>query len=119
MYKITVFSDSHSFHKKIEPYLEGGDILICGGDFTSRGYIQEIKNFFKWLEALDYDHLITIAGNHDWGFEVASYKCEELLKEYLLVDYLQDNLVVIGEDYQSSIKIYGSPWQPEFYNWAS
>ena len=24
----------------------------------------------------------------------------------------------MGEDYQSSIKIYGTPWQPEFYNWA-
>ena len=25
---------------------------------------------------------------------------------------------VIGEDYQTAVKVWGSPWQPEFYNWA-
>jgi hypothetical protein len=25
---------------------------------------------------------------------------------------------MMGEDYETSVKVYGSPWQPEFYNWA-
>ena len=24
----------------------------------------------------------------------------------------------MGEDSETAVKIYGSPWQPEFYNWA-
>jgi hypothetical protein len=44
--------------------------------------------------------------------------CQELLKFFPKVSYLQDNLEVIGEDYATAVKIYGSPWQPEFYNWA-
>jgi hypothetical protein len=44
--------------------------------------------------------------------------CKELLDFYNKVTYLQDNLEVIGEDYETAVKVYGSPWQPEFYNWA-
>jgi len=25
---------------------------------------------------------------------------------------------VIGEDYNTAVKVWGSPWQPEFFNWA-
>jgi hypothetical protein len=44
--------------------------------------------------------------------------CQELLNFFPKVSYLQDNLEVIGEDYATAVKIYGSPWQPEFWNWA-
>jgi hypothetical protein len=44
--------------------------------------------------------------------------CQEQLELYNKVTYLQDNLEVIGEDYETAVKVYGSPWQPEFYNWA-
>jgi hypothetical protein len=51
-------------------------------------------------------------------FEDNPMLAKDIMSYYPNVTYLQDNIEVIGEDYQSSVKVYGSPWQPEFYNWA-
>jgi len=52
------------------------------------------------------------------GFQDDPKMCQEQLDFYNKVTYLQDNLEVIGENYETAVKVYGSPWQPEFYNWA-
>jgi predicted phosphodiesterase len=117
--KITFISDTHNKHHEVTSLLPGGDLLIHAGDATSRGYSNEISEFLDWFNGLDgYTHKIFIAGNHDWGFQESPDMCRELLKFYPNVTYLQDNLEVIGEDYDSAVKVYGSPWQPEFWNWA-
>jgi predicted phosphodiesterase len=117
--KITFISDTHNKHHEVTSLLPGGDLLIHAGDATSRGYSNEISEFLDWFNSLDgYTHKIFIAGNHDWGFQESPDMCRELLKFYPNVTYLQDNLEVIGEDYDSAVKVYGSPWQPEFWNWA-
>jgi len=117
--RITFISDTHNKHNQVTHSLPGGDLLIHAGDLTGRGYQKEITNFLNWYNSLDnYTHKIFIAGNHDWGFQESPDMCRELLKLYPKVTYLQDNLEVIGVDYESGVKIYGSPWQPEFYNWA-
>ena len=117
--KITFISDTHNKHNQVTSSLPGGDLLIHAGDMSSMGYQEEITDFLKWFNGLDnYTHKIFIAGNHDWGFQESPDMCRELLKMYPNVTYLQDNLEVIGEDYETAVKVYGSPWQPEFYNWA-
>lgn len=117
--KITFISDTHTKHDQVTSILPGGDVLIHAGDMSSMGYEKEITNFLKWFNALDnYTHKVFIAGNHDWGFQESPDMCRELLKLYPNVTYLQDNTKVIGEDHETAVKIYGSPWQPEFYDWA-
>lgn len=117
--RITFISDTHNKHKQVTATLPGGDLLIHAGDATSMGYKHEIQQFLKWFDGLDnYTNKIFIAGNHDWGFQDDPKTCKELLDFYNKVTYLQDNIEVIGEDYQTAVKVYGSPWQPEFYNWA-
>lgn len=117
--RITLISDTHNKHNQITQDLPGGDLLLHAGDISSMGYEHEIKNFLKWYNGLDnYTHKIFISGNHDWGFKDSPDMCNELLKSFDKVTYLQDNMEVIGDDYQNSIKVWGSPWQPEFYNWA-
>jgi Icc-related predicted phosphoesterase len=117
--RITFISDTHNKHKQVTATLPGGDLLIHAGDATSMGYKHEIQQFLRWFDGLDnYTNKIFIAGNHDWGFQDDPKTCKELLEFYKKVTYLQDNIEVIGEDYQTSVKVYGSPWQPEFYNWA-
>jgi Icc-related predicted phosphoesterase len=112
MKRITVISDTHTKHKEL--YLPGGDILIHAGDIMNSGYnINDIKSFLKWFESQDYEELIFIAGNHDRLFEDSKSIVLQLLENYPLVTYLEDDYVNID-----GIKIYGSPWQPEFYNWA-
>jgi Icc-related predicted phosphoesterase len=117
--KITFISDTHNKHKEITSSLPGGDLIVHGGDISSMGYKHEIQEFLKWFNGLDnYTHKIFIAGNHDWGFQTNPEMCKELLEFYDKVTYLEDNMKVIGDDYQTAVKVWGSPWQPEFYNWA-
>ena len=119
MMRITFISDTHNKHSQLTHVLPGGDILIHAGDISSMGYKHEIQQFLKWFNGLDnYTHKIFIAGNHDWGFQKSPDMCREVMEIYPTVTYLQDNLEVIGDDYETAVKIYGSPWQPEFYNWA-
>ena len=117
--KITFISDTHTKHEQITSSLPGGDVIIHAGDVSSMGYKHELQQFLKWFNNLDnYTHKIFIAGNHDWGFQDSPEMCKELLEFYDKVTYLQDDLEVIGENYSTAVKVYGSPWQPEFFNWA-
>ena len=117
--RITFISDTHTKHEKLNGFLTGGDILIHAGDLTSRGYLTEIENFAKWYDKINnYDTKVFICGNHDFGFEDDNEKVKGLLTGYKTIEYLQDELLMVGEDYDTMIKIWGSPWQPEFHNWA-
>jgi len=120
--RITFISDTHTKHNKLTEFLPGGDILIHAGDLTSRGYETEIENFMWWYNKINnYKHKVFIAGNHDFGFQDDNEKIRENMKSYDTITYLQDELLVLGEgevEYIDMIKIWGSPWQPEFHNWA-
>ncbi len=117
--RITFISDTHTKHEKLNGFLDGGDMLIHAGDLTGRGYITEIENFMKWYDKINnYDTKIFIAGNHDFGFQDDNEKLRGLLTGYKTIDYLEDELMMVGEDYDTMIKIWGTPWQPEFHNWA-
>jgi Icc-related predicted phosphoesterase len=116
MIRITVLSDTHTRHGLIPMSdLPGGDILIHAGDIMNSGYNKnDIHDFLYWLSSLkQYDTKIFIAGNHDRMFENHPEEVQEWLNKHLNVDYLQDEAIMVD-----GIKIYGSPWQPEFYNWA-
>ena len=110
---ITFISDTHTKHKQIEKDLPGGDIIIHSGDMSSVGHKHEIENFCKWFDKLDYTHKIFIAGNHDFLFEKNPTESYNIIKSFDNITYLEDNLIIVND-----IKIWGSPWQPEFYNWA-
>ena len=117
--RITFISDTHTKHDKLNGFLPGGDILLHSGDLSSRGYITELEAFFKWYDKIDnYDTKAFICGNHDFGFQDDNEKVKGILTGYKTIEYLQDELLMVGEDYDTMIKIWGSPWQPEFHNWA-
>lgn len=113
--KFISISDTHTKHNQIPlEWLEPADCIIHAGDISSMGYLHEIKNFCSWFSKLDqYKHKIFIAGNHDWGFERNPNDVSLIIKEFPNITYLQDSSVEI-----EGIKIYGSPWQPEFFQWA-
>ena len=119
-FRITFISDTHNKHKQVTSSLPGGDLLIHAGDLSSMGYQHEIQGFCSWFNKLDnYDHKVFIAGNHDWGFQDNTEKIMEIVNSYKGIDYLQDDMILVGgENYDEMVKIWGSPWQPEFYNWA-
>lgn len=107
---IIAISDTHGQHEKLE--LPQGDMIIHAGDISSRGTQVEVKDFLEWYGNLNFNYKIFIAGNHDFYFEGIDPKA----MQYLLPDdliYLNDSSVVI-----EGIKIWGSPIQPRFYDWA-
>ena len=109
--RITFISDTHTKEQYLN--LPGGDLLIHSGDIMNSGYNKnDIHDFCKWFEVQDYDHKIFIAGNHDRMFEDHPLESNTIVNNYE-VTYLQDD-----EDLIEGVKIYGSPWQPWFYDWA-
>jgi Icc-related predicted phosphoesterase len=124
--KITFISDTHGKHNQLSKDLPGGDILIHAGDFMNSGYYKtEAIEFFKWFDSIkNYDNKIFIAGNHDRLMENEPEMILGELTGYKTIDYLQDEEIGIyhddlnGELSEDNIHIYGSPWQPEFFDWA-
>mgnify|MGYP001337605213 FL=1 len=107
--RIVCISDTHNCTSEIA--VPDGDLLVHSGDATITGTADEIARFSDWFSGLPHRHKVFVAGNHDWLFE----KDEQLARRLLdpSITYLQDSA---GE--VDGRKIYGSPWQPRFYDWA-
>lgn len=89
------------------------DLILIGGDICGHHSVIDqswwLKNEFKtWLENLPAKQIIGVAGNHDFIWEKAPH-----LVPKLPWTYLQDEVF----NYKGW-KIFGSPWQLRFYDWA-
>lgn len=130
--KIVCISDTHSLHRKMLHNLPEGDILVHAGDCTNMGEKYEVEQFVDWFKNIKgFTAKIFIAGNHDWSFQRINEPHHKgdydwfntLMNEESLLEsnviYLEDREYVINDPrFTKPIKIYGSPWQPEFFNWA-
>lgn len=89
------------------------DLVLIGGDIT-RGHgpldqsVWLHKEFKPWLTNLQTNKIIGVAGNHDFIWEKSPH-----LVPSMPWTYLQDSETEFKE-----WKIYGTPWQPRFYDWA-
>lgn len=130
--RIICISDTHSLHDRMLHSLPKGDVLIHAGDISNRGGERDVTNFIQWFQNIEgYDMKIFISGNHDHCFEqinkphhkrdydwLRHLMSEENLSQSDVV-YLEDDYVTyVTEEFSRPLKIYGTPWQPEFYNWA-
>lgn len=107
--RIVCLSDTHNCNEQID--VPDGDILIHSGDATTVGSVEQVKAFSDWFGGLPHGHKVFVAGNHDWLFERNNAFARTLLDRK--ITYLQDSSVEI-----EGLKIYGSPWQPRFFDWA-
>lgn len=108
---LTFISDTHRKHNELS--LPGGDILIHCGDFTDIGEFSDVKEFALFISKTNYKHKIVIAGNHDFAFENGyQNEAKKFLNDNGII-YLNDSGVTI-----SGINFWGSPVQPEFFDWA-
>jgi Icc-related predicted phosphoesterase len=87
-----------------------GDLLVHAGDFTMRGTLAEVALFNRWLGALPHPHKVVVAGNHDFAFERHKERARQALTG---ATYLEDEGIELG-----GLRIWGSPWQPRFGDWA-
>ena len=107
--RIICLSDTHNRLDEID--VPAGDLLIHAGDFSGRGTRREVEYFAADLAALPHRTKVVIAGNHDFLFETDSAKARDLLGDSCI--YLEDS----GCDVDG-LRIWGSPWQPWFHDWA-
>jgi predicted phosphodiesterase len=123
MPRVVLIADTHGLHDRMTQPVPEGDLLIHAGDFTNVGRVNEVVAAGVWLRKLGKRFpagVVIVAGNHDWMFEKNRFMAVQLLNQGLLgnervpeIIYLEDSGVEI-----KGLKIYGSPWQPSFMNWA-
>lgn len=108
MLRVVCISDTHSLHRNVQ--VPEGDLLIHAGDQCNHGLPSELRSFGRWYRSLPHAHKVLIAGNHDWPWLRR--------RRYGLMwlrgcHYLQDSSCRV-----QGLKVWGSPWQPEFCDWA-
>jgi len=106
--KVVCLSDTHERHEDIR--VPEADLLLHAGDFTFRGEAFAIIKFNSWLHSLPHKNKVVIAGNHDFLFQNNRAVARSLLSA---ATYLEDSGTVID-----GLKIWGTPWQPWFHDWA-
>ncbi|MCZ4694987.1 metallophosphoesterase [Ancylomarina euxinus] len=108
--RIICISDTHGRHQDVK--LAEADMIIHAGDMSEMGTRAQITDFLNWFSSLDYQYKVLIAGNHDFFLEQATSKeIKKMIPKGVI--YLNDSGVEI-----ESLKLWGSPVQPWFYNWA-
>lgn len=108
MPRIVCLSDTHGRHDAL--VIPDGDVVVHAGDMTMGGRTAEVEEFAAWFAGLPHAHKIVIAGNHDWLFERSPTRARNILGN---VTYLLDEAVEVA-----GLRIWGSPWQPWFFDWA-
>jgi Icc-related predicted phosphoesterase len=109
--------------------LEGGDLLIIGGDLTARDIKDELLHFHHWITHQNYKKTIIVAGNHDtviseegylfynrpWALDGYAFPFNE-------ITYLEDSATEFIDYYTDErgiltgrcFRIWGSPWTRTF-----
>ncbi len=109
MVTVVAMSDLHGHLPLVPPC----DLLLIGGDLCPHGQtaVQAAwlgGAFRDWLGRIPAREVVAVAGNHDWIFERAPHLVPDLRWRYL-----EDRGVELF-----GLKIYGTPWQPRFFDWA-
>src|ERR1035437_9991038 len=107
--KIVCISDTHGSHAALDHNMPEGNVLVHAGDLTSNGKLSQWIDAAAWLEVQTerYDHVVCIAGNHDWAAQAFMTEgCEKEMREKIFpkVHYLRDSDVTLD-----GVSFYGSP----------
>src|SRR4051812_8408571 len=123
--KIVAISDLHG--NLPENYVPPCSLLLIAGDIcpsprlSAHGEWMSLEEkalwqskwlrekFGPWLEKQPVKKTVAVWGNHDWIGQVAPHLTPKSISWQMLTDEYTE---VFG------FKIYGSPWQPVFFDWA-
>lgn len=102
---MAVLSDTHGRHREVK--IPDADLLVHCGDLAS--HAAAVIDFNAWLGTLPHRWKIIVAGNHDEVFQYEPERARALITNAV---YLEDSETTVA-----GLRIYGSPWQPEFNGW--
>jgi Icc-related predicted phosphoesterase len=116
--RLCLISDTHLQEPELP---KDCDVLVHAGDFTLSGSRKETEQAFRWLGkvASDFKAVVCCAGNHDW---FAYHAHAEVMRDFIRpygenIIYLENESALLCINGQE-IKVYASPVQPTFCNWA-
>jgi predicted phosphodiesterase len=109
--RIVCLSDTHN--RTDDLAVPDGDVLLHAGDLTSHGKPEEFARVARWLLQLPHAHKVVVAGNHDFLLQDRPQEARALLAAVPGLIYLEDELATVA-----GLRIWGTPWQPWFYDWA-
>jgi Icc-related predicted phosphoesterase len=108
MIRVVAISDTHGSEHLLS--LPKADILIHCGDFHITN-LNELEYANRWFGSQNFKYRILVAGNHDTYVEKIGKEMAKSL--FTNVWYLEEDMIEI-----EGLKIYGSPFSPEYNNWA-
>lgn len=113
--RLVFISDTHNIDiiRNTPLHVPDGDVLIHCGDATMRGGRDEVNAFAERFSDYPHKHKIFVPGNHDWDCQQVF---EETPQAILRLDWA--HVLIDREVTIEGVTFYGSPWQPEFCNWA-
>ena len=108
--RIVCISDTHSQLGAMT--IPDGDVLIHAGDATYDGTPAELQRFNAELEPLRsrFRAIVFVPGNHDF---ICERDPETTRSVVTAATILHDRAARI-----EGLRVYGSPWQPWFFDWA-
>lgn len=106
---IAATSDLHGYL----PAIPQCELLLLAGDLCPDGHERDQMrwldtDFRNWLKKVPAEKIVGIAGNHDFVFQNHPKLVPQLPWHYLL----DSGISLFGR------KIWGTPWQPVFFDWA-
>ena len=130
---VVCVSDTHGTRPSIPP----GDLLLHAGDLTNWGTFSEIQAQLTWLSEQPHVYKVVIAGNHDLYLdsefkERHPERWKQAVRAASIVEdpgphhypatkldwgdlvYLQDSSVTLSFPSDRSLRIYGSPYTPQY-----
>ncbi|MBL8680966.1 MAG: metallophosphoesterase [Myxococcales bacterium] len=108
--RVVAVADTHTFEGDFRE-IPDGDVFVHAGDLCRGGRLSELESVAAWISALPHTYKLVVPGNHDWSFVKEPLASRALLGESVTV--LEDRGVEI-----EGVRFWGSPWQPEFHQWA-
>lgn len=113
--RLVFISDTHLIDaiRNTPLHVPDGDVLVHCGDATMRGGRNEMDAFAERFMDYPHKHKVFVPGNHDWDCQRVYEEMPHAILRLEWAHVLIDRAVIID-----GVKIWGSPWQPEFCNWA-
>jgi Icc-related predicted phosphoesterase len=125
--KIVCIADTHA--KTLpDSMLPDGDVLVHAGDVTNNGKRLQMESMSQWFTHLadtKYEHIVFVAGNHDFMLDAFrteghEYAVNGRLFPHPRVHYLRDErlwLNFMDGKAGRTLKFWGTPWTISG-NWA-
>ncbi|KAH7117111.1 Metallo-dependent phosphatase-like protein [Dendryphion nanum] len=134
-------SSTNAFPPPFRTPLPTADVLLHCGDLTMVGHLHEYEQTLSMLRSIDAPLKLVIAGNHDISLDSEFYarrgqsmqrlrspdpdlprRARELwtgqrAREAGIV-YLEEGVYEFGLGNGARLRVYASPYQPEFCDWA-